>query len=91
MIISSGTPVDSTQASTRRSTTPGRRNVLRDPAAQRRHRDRAQHPLGLQIADDRVAVAPSSVATASTGAAWLATGQLAAMNTTAPSNHSSSC
>ena len=31
-----------------------------------------------------VAVAPSSVATPSTGAAWLATGQLAAMNTTAP-------
>ena len=32
-----------------------------------------------------VAVAPSRVATASTGAAWLATGQLAAMNTMAPS------
>ena len=33
-----------------------------------------------------VAVAPSSTATASTGAAWLATGQLALMNTTAPSS-----
>ena len=30
-------------------------------------------------------MAPSKVATASTGAARLATGQLAAMNTTAPS------
>ena len=33
-----------------------------------------------------VAVAPSAVATATTGADWLATGQLATMNTTEPSS-----
>ena len=33
-----------------------------------------------------VAVAPSMVASASTGAAWLATGQLATMNTIEPSS-----
>ena len=35
-----------------------------------------------------VAVAPRRIATATTGAASLATGQLARMNTTAPSSHS---
>ena len=52
MIISSGTPVESTQASTRRRTTPGRRK-FGIPLAQRRHGDRPQYPLGLQVTDDR--------------------------------------
>ena len=33
-----------------------------------------------------VAVAPRALATATTGAEWLATGQLATMNTTEPSS-----